>query len=985
MGLKREGRTPKGTWGVRNSCLCALIFLLAACTGSSKQEVFESEGLVLTGSVGDGPIVGATILVEDAQGNPVFEGTSDETASYTLQVPDGTPMPVTVRVSGGTDLVTSRPADFEMQSIAFESGAVTLNVSPYTTLAVKTARCLGDVTPDTLSTAWNLIDRTINLGWTRSDIEDPMRETINEQNINTVLVGNEALGELIRRAAADLAASSTPVDTDQVLEHLACDIASGALDGNGSNTTGRIGLTLAANATAIGLEVIAGSLMVDGEDAVERLDNAMRTVLPSAPGSVASLAPPQPLIDQTAERIGVFLATEEPVLLEFAMALEEATPNTARGQISAVADPASLTAVNGISADIAQADELALEPLLARQATPTAEPRISFTADAPVIASGASTRLSWATSDAESCIASGGWTGERPVSGSEQTGALLAGTEFALSCVGRGGVVTERTFVAVQTAPVQPSPDPVPDPEPSPDPVPDPAPEPAPDPVPDPEPVPEPEPEPIPAPSIGFSADRNRVDAGDSVRLSWNSSNAASCSASGAWGGSRSVSGSQSVGPLNTNVTFMLTCTGPGGQTGASQTITVVQPEPAPTVALDSAASSVLRGTSTTLSWSSSNATSCIASGAWSGNRAPLGTAATGNLSAASTYTLTCTGPGGTRSDSVSIQVTEPAAPTVALNASSTTVDEGDNVTLTWSTTNADGCSASGAWSGGRSTSGSRTVGPLTGNSTFTLSCSGDGGNASDSVTVNVTPAPAEPPAVSLSLADTGINAGESTTLSWSASNATGCTASGAWSGSRNTTGSINVAPNATSTYNLSCTGEGGADSASVTLTVSTDAPTLSFSSSDDLIDQGGSVTLSWTATDANSCTASGGWSGARGTSGNEFISNIGNSITFTLSCSGPGGNVVEMLTVSTLSSVALNWVAPAENVDGTPLTDLAGYRIYYGTSSRSYTGMVELNDPADTSHTLSLASGDYYVAMTALDQQGNESAYSNEVLKTAP
>jgi len=91
------------------------------------------------------------------------------------------------------------------------------------------------------------------------------------------------------------------------------------------------------------------------------------------------------------------------------------------------------------------------------------------------------------------------------------------------------------------------------------------------------------------------------------------------------------------------------------------------------------------------------------------------------------------------------------------------------------------------------------------------------------------------------------------------------------------------------------------------------------------------------------------------------------------------------MITVDTLSSVALNWVAPSENVDGTPLTDLAGYRIYYGTTSGEYDGMVELNDPADTDHTLSLASGDYYVAMTALDQAGNESAYSNEVLKTAP
>jgi hypothetical protein len=90
------------------------------------------------------------------------------------------------------------------------------------------------------------------------------------------------------------------------------------------------------------------------------------------------------------------------------------------------------------------------------------------------------------------------------------------------------------------------------------------------------------------------------------------------------------------------------------------------------------------------------------------------------------------------------------------------------------------------------------------------------------------------------------------------------------------------------------------------------------------------------------------------------------------------------MLTVDTLNPVELTWVAPTQNVDGTTLTDLAGYRIYWGTASRDYTDSVEINDPATLSHTLVLESGDYYVAMTAFDAQGNESAFSNEVLKTS-
>jgi hypothetical protein len=66
-------------------------------------------------------------------------------------------------------------------------------------------------------------------------------------------------------------------------------------------------------------------------------------------------------------------------------------------------------------------------------------------------------------------------------------------------------------------------------------------------------------------------------------------------------------------------------------------------------------------------------------------------------------------------------------------------------------------------------------------------------------------------------------------------------------------------------------------------------------------------------------------------------------------------------------------------------LTDLSGYRIYYGSESRNYSDQVEINDATASSHTLSLSSGDYFVAMTALDRDGNESAYSNEVVKTSP
>ncbi|MBS0613947.1 MAG: TIGR03118 family protein, partial [Proteobacteria bacterium] len=78
------------------------------------------------------------------------------------------------------------------------------------------------------------------------------------------------------------------------------------------------------------------------------------------------------------------------------------------------------------------------------------------------------------------------------------------------------------------------------------------------------------------------------------------------------------------------------------------------------------------------------------------------------------------------------------------------------------------------------------------------------------------------PATVTISVAPTTITLGQSATLTWS-SNGTGCTASGAWSGSQSATGSTTVTPTAAGdqTYSLSCTGGiYSSGSGSATLTV---------------------------------------------------------------------------------------------------------------------------------------------------------------------
>ena len=88
------------------------------------------------------------------------------------------------------------------------------------------------------------------------------------------------------------------------------------------------------------------------------------------------------------------------------------------------------------------------------------------------------------------------------------------------------------------------------------------------------------------------------------------------------------------------------------------------------------------------------------------------------------------------------------------------------------------------------------------------------------------------------------------------------------------------------------------------------------------------------------------------------------------------------MTTVS-LRQAALSWTAPTKNTDGSNLTNLAGYKIYYGTSSKNYTQSVSVSGAATTTYTLQLSPGTYYIAMTALDSTGAESAKTNEVSKT--
>lgn len=93
-------------------------------------------------------------------------------------------------------------------------------------------------------------------------------------------------------------------------------------------------------------------------------------------------------------------------------------------------------------------------------------------------------------------------------------------------------------------------------------------------------------------------------------------------------------------------------------------------------------------------------------------------------------------------------------------------------------------------------------------------------------------------------------------------------------------------------------------------------------------------------------------------------------------------------ITVNQVStgSVTLSWTPPTQNTNGTTLTDLAGYRIYYGTSSSNLNQVIQVANAGVATYVVdNLSSATWYFGMTAYDSAGTESTLSNLGTVTVP
>lgn len=333
----------------------------------------------------------------------------------------------------------------------------------------------------------------------------------------------------------------------------------------------------------------------------------------------------------------------------------------------------------------------------------------------------------------------------------------------------------------------------------------------------------------------------------NSTTLSWSTTGSpTSCVASNAWSGSKNASGgSQNITGLTAgNYLFEITCSKSGVADASASALVVVESAPAPVGTLTANDCTIALG-----------ASSCSSSVAWTtANLTASSTAITRDIGSPSSFTPS---PLSSGSQSVTLSygttnfylyhnsallaqdpavascasgswngsVCQADSPSVSLVASPSALFSGSSSTLSWTSSNVDTCTASASpisssWVGSRGRNSSyphESTGALYTTTTFTLSCTGTSGNASDSKTVTVLPNTGSDVAANLTADPERIASGESSTLSWTSANATSCSGIGFSTGG-DTSGSTSVSPTVNTTYTVSCTD--GSSSASDQATV---------------------------------------------------------------------------------------------------------------------------------------------------------------------
>ena len=346
-----------------------------------------------------------------------------------------------------------------------------------------------------------------------------------------------------------------------------------------------------------------------------------------------------------------------------------------------------------------------------------------------------------------------------------------------------------------------------------------------------------------------FSANPGTITAGQPATLSWNVTGATSVSISPALG-TVSSSGSQTVTPTQTT-TYTITATNDAGPSTTTAKVTVNPSGPPAIASFTASPTSITYGSSSTLSWSVSGATS-VSINQGVGTVSSSGTKSV-SPSSTTTYTLTAGNSAGDTTATAAVTVTAAGIPVITtFTAGPTSITSGDNTTLTWTVTGATTVNITGV--GTVSATGTRTLNPTT-TTTYTLTATNTSGPATATATVTVASA-GSPVVSSFYASPSTVTSGASSILHWTVADATSISITPGI-GTVSSTGSQSVTPASTTTYELTATNTHGTVIAPCTVTVtSAGYPMISsFNASQATVASGQSTQLSWTVTGATTVT----------------------------------------------------------------------------------------------------------------------------------
>jgi hypothetical protein len=289
-------RTPENALLV--ALTAGLLLVFAGCGGASDKSPSSSTGPEpgadevvenhITGSVGDGPIVGARVQVRTNSGELLEEFESTDTADYDVTIrTQGKNYALSIKADRGTDLVTGGPPDFRLVSgIARPNKRSISNLNPYTTLIFGAAQKSGGVSDSTVATALDAVMERYGFGLDKSIIADPTETPIDGSNVHLIVKTSETLGEMVRRTRDAMNATGANLDGDAVVAALAADLSDGWIDGQGaSGHDARIAAVANIASAAVLVEAMANRLHVYGVDATQAMDQSIRQVRPDAPAS----------------------------------------------------------------------------------------------------------------------------------------------------------------------------------------------------------------------------------------------------------------------------------------------------------------------------------------------------------------------------------------------------------------------------------------------------------------------------------------------------------------------------------------------------------------------------------------------------------------------------------------------------------------------------------------------------------------------------